>query len=197
MIKNKNQITKKKILATARKYFFTIGYSKATMDEIAIELHISKKTIYQLFKSKQSLLESVIYDFFQEFHDKIDQIIKNNGNNRSNVLKQFMSSVQSQISQLNIRAFEEIGKNNPRAWHIISHLREKMINNELRDLLQKAKKEGMIRRNIDLDIIVLTILNTVQSIAIPEIISQFPYSTEEMIEMIAKIIMYGIMEPEI
>ncbi|MBN2395440.1 MAG: TetR/AcrR family transcriptional regulator [Candidatus Atribacteria bacterium] len=197
MTKNKNKLTKRKILITARRYFFTIGYSKVTMDEMALELHISKKTIYQLFKSKQFLLESVIYDFFQELHEKIKQIIENHCNNQSNVLKQFMSSVQSQISQWNMKAFEEISKNNPRAWSIITHLREKMIHNELRDLLQEGKKEGTIRKNIDLDIIVLIILNTVQSIAIPEITSQFPYSTEEVIEMIAKIIMHGIIEPEI
>lgn len=73
---------------------------------------------------------------------------------------------------------------------------DKMINNELRDLLRQGKKEGIVRKDIDIDIIVLIILNTVQHVATPEIISQLPYSTEEVIEMIARIFMFGILSPE-
>lgn len=196
MKEKQDNAIKKRILTTARTSFFALGYSKVTMDELAIELHMSKKTLYRFFKNKQLLLESVIYDFFQEFQEKIDQIIKEKNNRGLGILKQFLSLVQSQISQFNIRAFEDIRKNNPKAWQIISRLREKMINNELRELLKQGKKEGTIRKDIDLDIIVLMILNTVQSIAIPEVISQFSYSTEEVIEMIARIIMSGISKSE-
>lgn len=197
MLKKQDYAVRKRILTTARNIFFRFGYSKATMDELAIELHMSKKTLYQFFKSKQLLLESVIYDFFQEFHDKINQIIKDKNNNSGlGVLKKFMSLVQLQISQFNIYAFEDIRKNNPEAWQIINRLREKMINSELRELLKQGKKEGTVRKDIDLDIIVLVILNTVQYIAIPEVISKFSYSTEEVIEMIARIVMSGISKSE-
>ena len=197
MKEKQDNTIKKRILTTARIFFFALGYSKVTMDELAIELHMSKKTLYQFFKNKQLLLESVIYDFFQEFQEKIDQIIKQKDDSGLGVLKQFMSLVQSQVSQFNIKAFEDIRKNNPKAWQIISRLRKKMINNELRELLKQGKKEGTIRKDIDLYIIVLVILNIVQSIAIPEVISQFSYSTEEVIEMIARMIMSGISKSEI
>jgi AcrR family transcriptional regulator len=156
---------------------------------------MSKKTIYKFFKSKQILLESIIYDFFQEFNDKINEIIneKNKSNNVLETLKLFLSLIQSQISQINVYAFEDIRKNSPETWQAIGNLREKMINNELRDLLRQGKKEGIVRKDID---IVLIILNTVQHVATPEIISQLPYSTEEVIEMIARIFMFGILSPE-
>ena len=196
MTKTRDDTIRRRILLTARRSFFTFGYSKATMDELAIDLHMSKKTLYQFFQSKQVLLESVIYDFFQEFQDEIEHMIRDNNHRGLNIIKQFMSLVQSRISQFNIKAFEDIRKNNPRAWQIIIRLREKMINHELRELLKKGKKEGTVRKDIDLDIIVLVILNTVQSIAIPEVISQFSYSTEEVIEMIAKIVIGGISPSE-
>jgi AcrR family transcriptional regulator len=198
MIKNQDYSNKKRILKAARKQFFTFGYSRVTMDELAIELQMSKKTLYQFFKSKQLLLESVIYDFFQEYNEKINEIIKekSKNNNKLDTLKHFLSLVQSQVSQFNVHAFEDIRKNNPKAWQMISNLREKIINNELRELLKQGKKEGTVRKDIDLDIIVLIILNTVESVATPEVISQFSYSTEEVLEMIAKIITFGILTPE-
>lgn len=195
-IYQKNNPIKKRILTTARKYFFTRGYSKATMDELASELQMSKKTLYQFFKSKQLLLESVIYDFFQELHEKINIIIKNKKNRKTGVLKQFMSQVQAQISQVNLWAFEDIRKNNPKAWKIINYLEEKLINNELKKLLQEGKKEGTVCQDIDLDLIVLIILNTIKSIVVPEIVSQLSYSTEEVIDMLARIFAHGITQPE-
>jgi len=68
-----------------------------------------------------------------------------------------------------------------------------MINNELRELLKQGKIDGLIREDIDIDILVLVILNAVQYVATPEIISRFSYSTEEVIEMIAKIVILGIL----
>ena len=196
MLKDQPDNIRNRILSTARKSFFSFGYSKVTMDELAIELHMSKKTLYQFFKSKDHLLESVIYDFFREFQEKIDQIIKEKNDSGLGVLKQFMSLVQSQISQFNIKAFEDIRKNNPNAWQVISYLREKMIKNQLRELLKQGRKEGTVRKDIDLDIIVLVILNTVQSVATPEVISKFSYSTEEVIEMLAKLVIFGISKSE-
>jgi AcrR family transcriptional regulator len=183
---------KKRILTAAREYFFTQGYSRATMDDLAAELRMSKKTLYQFFESKHSLLESVIRDFFQDFHDKIHKILEGEKSKKISVLKQVMSLVQFQVSQFNISAFEDIRKNDPEAWQLINHLEEKLINSELKKLLQEGKKEGTIHEDIDLDLIVLMILNTIKSVVIPQIVSQLSYSTEEVIDMLAKIVMYGI-----
>lgn len=192
MSDNNDYITKKRILNTARKIFFTIGYSKTTMDELSTELRMSKKTLYQFFNSKQILLEAVIYDFFQEFQNKINQLLEKNNHNGLGIFKQFLFLVQSQISQFNIHAFDDIRKNNPDAWQKINQLRKSMINGKLRELLKQGKKDGTIRKDVDLDIIVLIILNTIQSIAIPEVISQYSYSTKEILEIISTIIMDGI-----
>lgn len=192
----KNSSIKRRILDTARRYFFTQGYSKATMDELAAELQMSKKTLYQFFDSKQLLLESVILDFFQDFHTKINKITKNKDNKGMSTLKQIMSLVQAQVSQLNIWAFEDIQKNNPKAWQMINRLEEKLINKELRKLLQEGRREGTIYHDIDLDLLVLMILNNIKFIVTPEVVSQLSYSTEEVIDMLAKIILYGISKPE-
>ena len=196
MNNQQHAMTKKRILLTARKAFFTYGFSKVTMDELASDLHMSKKTLYYFFQSKQLLLEAVILDFFQEFQKKVHQIMVHKRVSGSDILKKFMTLVQSQLSQLNVKAFEDIRKSNPRTWQKIMQYREKMINNELRKIIQKGIKEGIIRPDIDLDIIVLVILNTIQSIAVPEVFSQFSYSNKDIIEMIAKIVMGGIINQD-
>ena len=194
MPKNQQIINKKRVLWNARKLFFGFGYSKVTMDELAFDLNMSKRTLYQLYKSKNELLEAVIYDFFHEFKDSINDIINRKNNGALTSLKQIIFLIQEQITIFSIHAFEDIRKNNPEAWQMISTLREKMFNNQLREVLEQAKKEDIIRADIDVEIIVLLILNSIQSVVNPEVISRLPYSTEEVIEMFSKFIISGIIK---
>lgn len=196
MSKNQQNIMRKKVLSGARKLFFGFGYSKVTMDELASELNMSKRTLYQLYNNKNILLEAVIYDFFQEFQDNINKIIYSKNIKGLASLEQMISLIQVQLTKFSINAFEDIRKNNPEAWQKIINLREKMFNNQLRELLNQAKKEDIIRDDIDVEIIVILILNTIQSVVNPETISKLPYSTDEVIDMLSKFIISGIIKPK-
>ena len=194
MSKNQQTLMRKKVLLSARNLFFSFGYSKVTMDELASELNMSKRTLYQLYNSKNRLLEAVIYDFFQEFQENINKIINNQNKNALASLKQIIFLIQKQTTKFSIHGFEDIRKNNSRAWQLISSLREKMFNSQLREILNQAKKENNLREDIDVEIIILIILNTIQSVVNPEIISQLSYSTEDVIEMLSKFIISGIIK---
>ena len=194
MSENQQTLMRKKVLLSARNLFFSFGYSKVTMDELASELNMSKRTLYQLYNSKNRLLEAVIYDFFQEFQENINKIINNQNKNALVSLKQIISLIQKQTTKFSIHGFEDIRKNNPQAWQLISSLREKMFNSRLREILNRAKKENNLREDIDVEIIILIILNTIQSVVNPEIISQLSYSTEDVIEMLSKFIISGIIK---
>ena len=194
MSKNQQTLMRKKVLLSARNLFFSFGYSKVTMDELASELNMSKRTLYQLYNSKNRLLEAVIYDFFQEFQENINKIINNQNKNALASLKQIIFLIQKQTTKFSIHGFEDIRKNNPQAWQLISSLREKMFNSRLREILNRAKKENNLREDIDVEIIILIILNTIQSVVNPEIISQLSCSTEDVIEMLSKFIISGIIK---
>ena len=194
MSKNQQILMRKKVLLSARNLFFSFGYSKVTMDELASELNMSKRTLYQLYNSKNRLLEAVIYDFFQEFQENINKIINNQNKNALASLKQIIFLIQKQTTKFSIHGFEDIRKNNSQAWQLISSLREKMFNSQLREILNQAKKENNLREDIDVEIIILIILNTIQSVVNPEIISQLSYSTEDVIEMLSKFIISGIIK---
>ncbi len=64
------------ILAAAKQVFFSKGYLKTTMDEIALEAQISKPTIYQYFKTKDELYSSLMLPFLEEFGRQFERIEK-------------------------------------------------------------------------------------------------------------------------
>ena len=51
---------RERILATARRQLFTLGYQALTMDALAAELGVSKKTLYVHFAAKEQLVDAVI-----------------------------------------------------------------------------------------------------------------------------------------
>lgn len=68
------QLMKCKILAKAGELFLNYGFKSVTMDDIAIKMGISKKTIYTHFKNKTKLVESTTMALFEHISEGIDCI---------------------------------------------------------------------------------------------------------------------------
>ncbi len=64
------------ILEAAKTLFFSKGYMKTTMDEIAFEAQISKPTIYQYFSTKDDLYSYLMLPFLEEFGKQFERIAK-------------------------------------------------------------------------------------------------------------------------
>jgi AcrR family transcriptional regulator len=62
------------ILSAAKKVFFSKGYQRTTMDEIAYEAQISKPTIYQYFRTKDELYSALMLPFLEEFGAQFELI---------------------------------------------------------------------------------------------------------------------------
>ena len=64
------------ILDAATKVFLAKGYTKTTMDDIALEAEITKPTIYQYFETKEQLYFSLMAPFIEELGKQIEKIEK-------------------------------------------------------------------------------------------------------------------------
>ena len=60
----KRDPNRQRIVDAARVHFFSHGFRSVTMDDLAEELGISKKTLYAHFPGKIDLLEAVLADKF-------------------------------------------------------------------------------------------------------------------------------------
>ena len=68
------------ILEKAAEMFLNYGFKSVTMDDIANEMGISKKTIYQHFSNKNNLVEATTLRMFHLISEGIDLICENNIN---------------------------------------------------------------------------------------------------------------------
>lgn len=67
---------KQKILNAANEKFQYFGYKKATVDEIAEEANISKRTIYEVFSSKEEILSELFMSEAYNVRSTVTQKIK-------------------------------------------------------------------------------------------------------------------------
>src|SRR5436190_13918413 len=66
--------TRRRIVSEARRHFLAHGFRGVTMDDLAAELGMSKKTLYAHFASKAVLLEAVLTDKLTSAHAELSQI---------------------------------------------------------------------------------------------------------------------------
>lgn len=65
---------KQKILIKATEMYLSLGFKSVTMDDIAAEMGISKKTIYQYYENKSDLILDAALFLFEAINSGIDQI---------------------------------------------------------------------------------------------------------------------------
>jgi AcrR family transcriptional regulator len=63
-----------RIIMVARRHYLSNGFRRVTMDDLAEELGMSKKTLYACFASKAALLKAVLLDKFNEIERDLRRI---------------------------------------------------------------------------------------------------------------------------
>src|ERR671925_2218500 len=64
-----------RIVTAARRHYFAHGFRGVTMDDLAEELGMSKKTLYASFPSKLDLLQAVLVDKFRSVEADLDRVM--------------------------------------------------------------------------------------------------------------------------
>ena len=71
---------KNNIIEKASKLFLQLGFKSVTMEDLAVSLGISKKTLYIHFENKNELVQEVAYFIFESVRQEILKIKENTSN---------------------------------------------------------------------------------------------------------------------
>src|SRR5437588_7649843 len=86
--------TAQRILAAARAHFFAHGFRSVTMDDLATELGMSKKTLYAEFPSKTALLRAVLLDKFASVEKDLAAVIGRGSRDATAGLQELLAGMQ-------------------------------------------------------------------------------------------------------
>ncbi len=185
---------RERILVKAEEMFLEHSYSKVTMEEIASGLGISKKTLYKFFPNKETLLRELITNRQCEFMDHIDEIWRQEDLDFVGKFRKTLDYFGERTSKVN--RFHDLQKLVPEVWKDIHAFKKEKSLEKIRQLLSTGFESGILRGDLNRDIIILLYTNAVESIMTPEVLSELPYSGPQVFEAISKIIFEGILTEE-
>ena len=144
------KMMKEKIINKAKEMFLRLGFKSITMDDIACEMCISKKTIYKYFSNKDILIEESTQMVHKEIHETIEKIVSKNFNAieenfeiKRMFKEMFKSAESSPIYQLK--------KHYPEVYAKALSSQIEVCETCFRDNILKGIKEGLYRENLDVD----------------------------------------------
>lgn len=191
-MRNKDdKITREKIIEIARQKFFADGFVKTSIDEIAREYHISKKTIYKHFKSKDDLLTSIVKDFTGKVTNSIIEIMKTRKNSIEKLID-VLNLIQNSIRQLSFRYIDDIQKHKPKLWGHIEKFRKENLEKIVYQTIEEGKKEGLFN-DVNPDIVFRIFYGAVRNVISPEFLITSPISRDEAIDETFEILLNGVL----
>ena len=154
---------KEKIISKATELFLKLGFKSVTMDDIACEMCISKKTIYKFFCNKEILIVESTEMVHKAIHESIDTIaaknynaIKENFEIKKMFKEMFKSGEASPAHQLK--------KHYPEIYDKVMSREINECNTVFKQNIEKGIQQGLYRENLDIDIYVKFYYNLIFSI---------------------------------
>lgn len=161
------------------------------MDEIAGELHVSKKTIYKYFPSKDKLLEEICSDTSCEITARVETIIEG----KEDVVVKFVkllnmhSNVTMNISD---KWLNDLTIHAPQIKKKIDEMKNEQINKVFRKLLEQGKKENLIE-NFPIPIIIKVFNTALVSVLNPEFLINNKFSLQDAFKITYEMLLNGIL----
>lgn len=173
---NTKQNVREHIIAQASGLFFHRGIKDVKMDDIAYEIGISKRTVYELFADKEELLHESLKYIYKNIHRTGRQKIRETSNNTLDVLLTLYYIYFEMLKKANKNFFLDL-KRYPK---IIEYqkTKEKRDRDKFKKWIQKGVKEGLFREDANSDIILYILRRDIEYITISNEFSN--YSIDEL-----------------
>ncbi len=180
-----------KILELATRKFFESGITKVTVDEIATELGMSKKTLYKYFKSKDELLQKAVQYKIDTVEQHLTAVMKEE-HPFEHKIGIVLTLLGRQVSSISKQFQYDLQRFAPSLWKEIETYRQKKILPQFKILFEQAQREGILRPQINPDIFYLVFTAAVQGVLTPKVLIENSFSITQAFRGVLLILLSGV-----
>jgi AcrR family transcriptional regulator len=179
-----------KIVEMTEEKFFRDGFYKTTMDEVALELKMSKKTIYKFFPSKEDLVMAIAKHFMEGVKGRVIPALNSDKNAIEKLAE--LNTILAKISEkISSKRMDEIKSYFPSLWNEIDSFRTKMMFGNITKVIDQGKAEGLFI-DYPTPIIMNSLVSSIRAIVNPEFILHNNFSISEAALYVFKVVIGGI-----
>jgi AcrR family transcriptional regulator len=184
-----SNLIQEKILNAAQERMIKFGFRKVTMDEIALDLHMSKNTIYKCFANKEAIAEHLV----KRLEGKLDKSLNNIEKASGDPLEVFSDSVlllRQELGPWFEYFFRDIQTELPDLWEKFLHFRNGQIL-KIHSLVKKGSRNRIFRQ-VNASIATEAYLGAIKAITNPRFLAQEKITFEQALDAVLDIWSNGI-----
>ncbi|GMN06541.1 TetR/AcrR family transcriptional regulator [Croceitalea sp. MTPC5] len=184
-----------KILHTATDLFLNLGFKSVTMDDLANEMGISKKTIYSHFENKTKLVEEATTQLFWEISDGIDEIValKKNPIEELYEIKKF---VMSKLKDEKASPQYQLRKYYPKLFDTLRKKEFEVMQDCVVDNIKRGIDIGIYRENLNIQFVARIYFMGVLSLGDHDLFPSTMFTKVDLEDYYLEYHLRGIVTPE-
>ncbi len=183
---NRDRITR-----AARGLFIMRGYRNTTVDDIAREAGMSKRTVYEIFSSKNDIAREVVEGELVVFASRTGDII-NSGREPLEKLRDLSRFyVQLPYPGITPVALIDLQRELPELWARVEEVKQGILS-DLRSVIDDGKKRGVFRRDMNSSVTIAALTGALESTMSPDFLQNNSLSLEEVFSGLFELITRGI-----
>jgi TetR/AcrR family transcriptional regulator, cholesterol catabolism regulator len=186
---------KERILVKSNELFNRYGIRSVSMDDIAAQLGMSKKTLYQYYTDKDELVNAVFDIILSVNKNNCTECTKKGENAIQEVFLSF-DIMEEMLKTMNPSVLFDMQKYHPTAYKKFDDFKNSFLYKIIKANLERGIKEELYRQEIDTDILARYRLHTVLLSFNPEV---FPSNKANLVyieQQLIECFLYGLATPK-
>jgi AcrR family transcriptional regulator len=143
---------KDRILQQAQALFMRNGIKSVSMDDIAADLAMSKKTLYKWFENKDQIVLGTIGRHLNNAQCECASV----ASHATNAVEEMLNIAQwadQQFSGIHPSIFHDLKKYHPAAWELFGAHKNTFILEQITQNLRRGMAEGLFRPDLDVEVL--------------------------------------------
>jgi AcrR family transcriptional regulator len=182
-----------RIVAAARRHFFAHGFRSVTMDDLAEELGMSKKTLYASFRSKNALLRAVVVDKFRRVEADLGRVMAENSADVLARLQQSLACLQSHTEEIQPPFVRDIRREAPDMFELVQSRRRALIQGHFGKLFEDGRRTGIFRKDIPVRMMIEILLGATEAIMNPPKLAELGLTPKDGYLDIITVVLEGVL----
>ncbi len=181
MLSQKQLGLKEKIITSAIELFIRFGIRSVTMDDVAKEISVSKKTVYQYFQNKDAMVTDVVTNYFVTEREEFETI-KATAKDAIHELILTSKCIRRHVFKMNPAFLLDMQKFHNKAWEEYLWFKQTIIKGQIRENISRGIAEKFFRKEMDSEIISIFRVESVQLLFDPKIfpIEKYDFPTVQL-----------------
>lgn len=138
-------------METAADSFMKTGVKSVKMDDLAVDLQMSKKTIYKLFKDKRELVSGCMKMSFDD-HERVIREVQSRNLNVIDEMFEIGKFITGELRKMNPDIFQDLERFYPEAWRAFFKFKNEFVLNVIRENLKRGVNTNYYRSSLNVEI---------------------------------------------